>query len=43
MNLTEDALLEEAGETSFYRGEDYVRYVHGLRPSLMAALARHGL
>ena len=29
--LTEDRLLRAAGETIFARGEEYVRYVHGLR------------
>src|SRR5262245_41024741 len=29
--LTEHRLLEVAGETSFARGEDYVRFVHRLR------------
>ncbi len=29
--LTEGALRARAGATSFVRGEDYVRYVHGLR------------
>jgi len=29
--LTEPALADYAGETIFARGEDYVRYVHGLR------------
>ena len=31
MSLTEAGLLRAAGETSFHRGEDYVRYVHGSR------------
>nr|WP_248580453.1 DUF6880 family protein [Nocardioides sp. InS609-2] len=31
--LTEAGLLRAAGRTSFDRGEDYVRYVHGLRLS----------
>jgi len=30
-NLTEGRLLEAAGDVIFGRGEDYVRYVHGLR------------
>src|SRR6478609_4066014 len=29
--LTEGELRHRAGSTSFVRGEDYVRYVHGLR------------
>lgn len=31
IGLTEAALLRAAGGTSFDRGQDYVRYVHGLR------------
>jgi flavin-binding protein dodecin len=29
--LTEGRLLDEAGDTSFERGQDYVKYVVGLR------------
>jgi hypothetical protein len=30
VQFTDDDLLDLAGETVFGRGEDYVRYVHGL-------------
>ncbi len=37
--LSEDRLRNQAGEVIFGRGEDYVRYVHGLRVTATAAHA----
>ena len=37
--LSEDALRALAGERIFVRGEDYVRYVHGLHVSGTTARA----
>ncbi|MGB0877477.1 MAG: SWIM zinc finger family protein [Mycobacterium sp.] len=39
MPLSERALLEEAGDRSFARGQDYVRYVRGLRITAEKAYA----
>ncbi|WP_122442790.1 SWIM zinc finger family protein [Mycobacterium attenuatum] len=39
MPLSERALLEGAGDRSYARGEDYVRYVRGLRATAGRAYA----
>lgn len=39
MPLSQRALLKVAGERSFARGEDYVRYIQGLRATAERAYA----
>ncbi len=39
MGLSEKTLLEVAGELVYARGEDYVRYVRGLRTTASKAYA----
>ena len=42
MPLSERALLKVAGERSYARGEDYVRYVRGLRATAERRTSSHG-